>query len=103
MANPDESEPATLTDFFYIFDEQHFEPKPTVLTSRIHRTSDGQIIIPVSVQGESPSFTIALLMGHNAHQIYNETVCRFVLGQCPEKDPNPQTYIWTGKAWITAR
>ena len=101
MVELDEAEHSALPEFMYIFDEQHFEPKPTVLTSRIHRTSDGQIIIPVSVQGESPSFTMALLMGHKANQIYKQTACRFVLGQCPENDPKQQTYVWTGKQWAT--
>ena len=102
MVELDEAEQAALPEFLYIFDEQHFDPKPTVLTNRIHRSSDGQIIIPVAVQGESPSFTMALLMGHKADQIYKQTTCRFVLGQCPIQDPKCQTYVWTGKEWMTA-
>lgn len=99
MVELDKSEHAALEEFLHLFDEQHFESHPTVLTSRIHRTPDGQIIIPVSVKGKSPSFNIALSMGHKAEQIYKQTACRFVLGQCPNKDPKQQMYVWTENQW----
>ena len=96
----DHSEQSALEEFLRIFEEQHFESKPTVITSRIHRTPDGQIIIPISVSGESPSHHIALLMGHKIEQIYKQTACRLVLGQCPENDPNHQIYVWTDNQWF---
>ena len=44
MMELDESEQSALEEFLHIFEEQHFEPNPTVLTNRIQRTPDGQII-----------------------------------------------------------
>ena len=97
----DESEHAALEEFLQILAQQDFDSKPTVLTSRIHRTQDGQIIIPISVPSESPSHHIALLMNHKAEQIYKQTACRLVPGQCPEKDPNGKIYVWTENQWST--
>ncbi len=54
----DKSEQRALGEFLRIFEEQHFDFKPTVITSRIHRTPDGQIIIRLSVKGESPSANV---------------------------------------------
>lgn len=101
MIELDELEQSALEEFLHILEVQHFEPKPTVLTGRIHRASDDQSIVPISVTGESPSHHIALLMDHKAQQIYKQTACRFVLGQCPEKDPNPKIYVWTENQWST--
>ena len=97
----DEAEQTALEEFFHILEAQHYEPKPTVLTSRIHRTPDGQIIIPISVPGESPSLDIALLMGHKAELIYKQTACRLIPGQCPENDRSSQIYVWTENQWST--
>jgi hypothetical protein len=97
----DESEQLALGEFLHILEEQNFDLKPTVLTNRIYRTSDSQIIVPLSVKGQSPSLHIALLMGHKAEQIYKQTACRLVLGQCPENDPNRQMYVWTHDQWST--
>lgn len=101
MIELDESEQLALGEFLHILEEQKFDPKPTVLINRIYRTSDSQIIVPLSIKGQSPSLHIALLMGHKAEQIYKQTACRLVLGQYPEKDPDRQMYVWTQNQWAT--
>ncbi|UCE62627.1 MAG: hypothetical protein JSU59_06975 [Nitrospirota bacterium] len=101
MIELDEVEQSALKEFLHVLEEQHFESKPTVLTSRINRTADNQIMVPLSVKGESPSLHMALLMSHKAEQIYKQTACRLVLGQCPEKDPNGQIYVWIDNQWTS--
>lgn len=97
----DGSEQLAFETFLHLFEEQHFHSKPTVLTNRIHRTLDGQIIVPISLEAETPSLDIALLMGHKGEQIYKQTNCRIVLGQCPKQDPKSQIYVWADDHWAT--
>ncbi len=99
MMELDESEQSALKEFLHILEEQQFESKPTVLSSRIYRSPDSQIIVPLLVKGESPSLHLALLMGHKAEQIYKQTNCRVVIGQCLEKDPKGRIYVWSDKQW----
>ena len=39
-------------------------------------------------------------MGHKVEQIYKQTGCRLVPGQCPENDPTGQIFVWTGRDWL---
>jgi len=95
----DDAENAALNEFLTILDEQRFAPKPLLLSDRIHRMLEGQIVVPVSVKGMAPSLSLALLMGHKSEQVYKHTACRMILAQCPDKDPGKAMYVWGGRNW----
>ncbi|MDH4194166.1 MAG: hypothetical protein OEY80_03980 [Nitrospirota bacterium] len=95
----DDAEKAGLNEFLSILDEQPFAPKPLLLSDRIHRTVEGQIVVPVSIKGMAPSLSLALLMGHKSEQVYKQTACRVILAQCPEKDRDHAMYVWGGRNW----
>lgn len=60
---------------------------------------EGQIIVPVLVEAESPSLSLALLMARKADYLYKHTTCRFALAQRPTKDPKGGAYVWKDEAW----
>jgi len=95
----DEVENAAVHEFLTILDEQRFAPKPLLIPNRIHRTLEGQIVVPVSLKGMAPSLSLALLMGHKSEQLYKQTACRVVLAQCPDEDPAKAMYVWGGREW----
>ena len=97
----DDAEKAGLNEFLSILDEQNFSPKPLLLSDRIHRTLEGQIVVPVSIKGMAPSLSLALLMGHKSEQVYKQTACRVILAQCPEEDRDHGMYVWGGRNWQT--
>ena len=99
MVKLDEAENAALNEFLTILDEQQVPPTPLLLSDRIHRRLEGQIIVPVSVKGMAPSLSLALLMGHKSEQVYKHTACRIVLAQCPDEDPEQAMYVWGGRSW----
>ncbi len=99
MVNLDDAENAAVNEFLTILDEQRFEPKPLLLSKRIHRTVEGQIVVPVSVKGMAPSLSLAILMEHKSEQLYKHTACRVVLAQCPVEDPEKAMYVWGGRDW----
>ncbi len=65
------------------------------------RGTDGQIVVPVTIQADRPSVHLAILMGHKAEQLYKQRACRFLLAQRPERDPNRPTYVWVNGGWKT--
>lgn len=95
----DDAEKAGLNEFLSILDEQQFSPKPLLLSDRIHRTLEGQIVVPVSIKGMAPSLSLALLMGHKSEQVYKQTACRVILAQCPEEDQDNAMYVWGEHNW----
>jgi len=95
----DDAEKAALNEFLSILDEQRVAPKPLLLSDRIHRTLEGQIVVPVSIKGMTPSLSLALLMGHKSEQVYKQTACRVVLAQCPDEDRDNAIYVWGGRNW----
>lgn len=99
VAELDDVENAAVNEFLTILDEQRVEPKPLLLSKRIHWTVEGQIVVPVSVEGMAPSLSLALLMGHKSEQLYKHTACRVVLAQCPVEDPKKGMYVWGGRDW----
>ena len=62
MVELDVREEMALKEFLQILEIQHFDPKPKVVQSRIHRGPEGKIIVPVTIQAKSPSLSLALLM-----------------------------------------
>ncbi|MGV7229219.1 MAG: hypothetical protein ACQ9IQ_11220 [Nitrospirales bacterium] len=70
MVQLHDQEELALKGFLETLQEQCFEPKPTVDQERLSRGPEGQIIVPVILQGTSPSLSLALLMGRKADQIY---------------------------------
>lgn len=99
VAKLDDAEIAAVNEFLTILDEQRFESKPLPLPKRIHRTVEGQIVIPVSVDGLAPSLSLALLMKQKSDQLYKQTACRVVLAQCPLEDPDKALYMWEERYW----
>lgn len=99
VAKLDDAENAAVHEFLTILDEQRYEPKPLPLPKRIHRTVEGQIVVPVSVEGVTPSLSLALLMKQKSDQLYKQTACRVVLAQCPVEDPEKALYMWEGRHW----
>jgi len=99
VAELDAAENAAVNEFVAILGEQQFEPKPLLLSNRIHRTVEGTIVVPVSLKGKAPSLSLALLMGHKAEQLYKQMACRMVLAQCPLEDPEEAMYVWEGQNW----
>ena len=97
----DDAENAAVNEFVTILDEQQFEPKPLLLPNRIHRTLEGQIVVPVSLKGKAPSLSLALLMAHKSEQLYKHSTCRIVLAQCPVEDVEKAMYVWGGRNWQT--
>jgi hypothetical protein len=48
----DEVEKGVVHDFLSLLDEQKFSTKILVLSNRIHRTVEGIIVVPVSLNGK---------------------------------------------------
>lgn len=101
MTELDEQERLALDQFLHLLKEERFEPEPIPDLSRILRTAEGQIIVPVRVNAEEPSVSLALLMAHKADQVYKQTGCRFILAQQPERDPKHLLYVWAEEEWHT--
>lgn len=95
----DAAENTAVNEFVAILNEQQFEPKPLLLSNRIHRTLEGTIVVPVSLKGKAPSLSLALLMGHKSEQLYKQMACRMVLAQCPVEDPKEALYVWGDRNW----
>jgi len=99
VAELDAAENAAVNEFVSILDEQEFEPKPVLLSQRIHRTLEGTIVVPISLKRKVPSLSLALLMGHKSEQLYKRTACRMLLAQCPVDDPENAMYVWGERNW----
>ena len=97
----DEVEKGVVQDFLSLLDEQKFPTKILVLSNRIHRTVEGIIVVPVSLNGVLPSLSLALLMDHKSDQLYKQTSCRVRLAQCPTDDPKKGMYVWGDSDWQT--
>ena len=61
----------------------------------VFRGSDGQIIVPVDVDAEQPSLSLALFIEHKGSQLYKQTRCGCVLAQRPMKSPGRRLYHWS--------
>jgi hypothetical protein len=97
----DDLEAVALNEFVRIVEALPVFPQPVVAADKIHRLPEGTIVVPVAIQGAKPSLSLALLVGHKAEHLYKQTTCRFILAQCPEKDPQHRVYLWTGEGWQT--
>lgn len=97
----DEHERRALAQFLRLLAEEPFQTTPMVEEAHVKRGPDGQIIVPVTISGEAPSLSLALLMGHKAEHLLKQTGCRFVLAQRPDKDPEGKLYVRTEDAWHT--
>lgn len=95
----DEHERRALGQFLHLLEEERFEPKPRVEETHIIRGPDGQIVVPVVLNADKRSVSLALLMAHKAEHVYKQTGSRFVLAQRLETDPENQYYVWVDAAW----
>jgi hypothetical protein len=99
MIELDAHENRALSEFLSELIAERFDPEPKVDQGRIARGPEGQIIVPVLVEAESPSLSLALLMARKADYLYKHTTCRFALAQRPTKDPKGGAYVWKDEAW----
>ena len=60
----DEHERRALGTFLHVLEEERFEPKPQVQEAHILRGPEGQIIVPVVLDADELSMSMALLMAH---------------------------------------
>lgn len=94
MVNLDNQEKLALKEF-----QKTLEPKPKINLELISRGAEGQIIVPLTLQRDSLSCSLALLMEQKADHIYKQTACRIVLAQSLEKDPQKRKYVWIENSW----
>ena len=99
MINLDEQEKLALHEFLETLEEQRFDIKPKVNQEGMSRGPEGQIIVPVILQDQSPSLSLALLMEQKADHIYKQTACRLVLAQSLDKDSQKRKYVWIENSW----
>lgn len=99
MIELDETERWALNELLHLMEEESFRPKPRVDENQVHRTPEGQIVVPMLLDAEHPSAHLGMLMTHKAEQISKQTACRFLLTQRPLKDPEGGTYVWTEQGW----
>ena len=95
----DEHERRALGTFLHVLEEERFEPKPQVQEAHILRGPEGQIIVPVVLDADELSMSMALLMAHKAEHLYRQTGCRFVLAQRLKKGEGEQYSIWADGGW----
>ena len=95
----DEQEHRALAQFRRFVEEAGLAAKTVVEEHRVFRGSDGQIIVPVGVDADEPSLTLALFMEHKGNHLYNQTGCRFLLAQRPMKSPDQRLRYWSGGGW----
>ena len=75
-------------------------PRPSLDDTGVRRCPDGQILVPVTMEAERPSLSLAMLMAHKSDYLYRHSGCRFTLTQRPLRDPDRKTYLWNGN-WQT--
>lgn len=95
----DEQERRALAQFNRFVDEAGLAAKTVVEERNIFRGSDGQIIVPVGLDADEPSLSLALFMEHKGNQLYNQTGCRFLLAQRPMRSPGEPLCCWSGGGW----
>lgn len=95
----DEHERRALGAFLHVLEEERFEPRPQVQEAHILRSPEGQIIVPVVLDADELSVSLALLMAHKAEHLYRQTGCRFVLAQRLKKAEGEQYSIWADGGW----
>jgi hypothetical protein len=93
----DEEERRALDQFVRFIDEAGLAVSTVV--EECHRGPDGRIIVPVGVDAEQPSLSLALFMEHKGNQLYKHTACRCVLAQRPMKSPDKPLFYWSGTDW----
>jgi hypothetical protein len=76
------------------------EPRPFLEEARLCRGSDGQILVPVTIDAERPSLSLAMLMAHKSDDPSRRGGCQLVLIQGPLRNPNQKAYVWNG-TWQT--
>ena len=99
----DEHERRALSQFLRLLEEESFDPSPQVEETRILRGPEGQIVVPVVLDADERSLSLALLTAHKSEQVYKQTGCRFVLAQRLRKEPEGEYYIWAGDGWQPLR
>ncbi|MBI4400260.1 MAG: hypothetical protein HY581_01340 [Nitrospirae bacterium] len=99
MTALDEHERRALGQLVHLMEKESFESRPTVDERHVFRGPEGQIIVPVTLDAEKPSLPLAMLMAQKAEHLYKQTGCRFVLAQCPGKDPQKRMYLWAEGTW----
>lgn len=99
MIELDDTERWALHELLHLMEEESFSPNPRVDENQVHRTPEGQIVVPIQLEGDHPSAHLGMLMTHKAEQISKQTACRFLLTQRPLKDPEGRIYVWTEHGW----
>jgi hypothetical protein len=97
----DHRELAALQRFVVAVNEEPHLSKPRVELGQVFRGSEGKIFVPVMVSGQSPDAHLAILMGDKAEHLYKQSMCRFVLVQQLETDPERRSYVWGDGVWRT--
>ena len=95
----DQHEERALAEFLRFVEDAGLAAKTVVEERHVFRGSDGRIIVPVGVDAEHPSLSLALFMEHKASQLYKQTGCRFALAQRPSRTPEKALYLWSGEDW----
>lgn len=75
-------------------------PRPSLDEAGLRRRPEGQILVPVTMDAERPSLSLAMLMAHKSDYLYRRSGCRLILTQRPLRDPAKQVYVWNG-TWQT--
>ncbi|MGE3154849.1 MAG: hypothetical protein AB7G48_20260 [Nitrospiraceae bacterium] len=96
----DELEQGVYRRFVDVMRLSTITPRPSLDEAGVRRCPDGQIIVPVTMEAERPSLSLAMLMAHKSDYLYRRSGCRFILTQRPLRDPNQKAYVWNG-AWQT--
>ncbi len=95
----DDSERLALRHFAQLFKEARTDGRQELDLRRLSRSAEGHILVPVTLPGRDPDFSLAMLMEHKAEQVYKQTGCRFLLVQRPTKHPSRHALVWTDGAW----
>lgn len=96
----DELERGVYRRFVDVVRLSTISPPPSLDEKELRRGPDGRIIIPVTIEAERPSLSLAMLMAHKSEYLYRHSGCRLILAQRPLRDPDKKTYVWDG-TWQT--
>ena len=96
----DDLERGIYRRFVDVLHLSRIEPRPSLDEARLCRGPDGQIIVPVTLDAERPSLSLAMLMAHKSDYLYRHSGCRLTLTQRPLRDPDQKAYVWNG-TWQT--
>lgn len=96
----DELERGVYRRFVDVLHLSTVTPRPSLDERGLRRGPDGRIIVPVTIEAERPSLSLAMLMAHKSDHLYRRSGCRLILAQRPLRDRDKKTYLWDG-TWQT--